>query len=184
MAKDSSGNVYVADTYNCLIRKVSTSGTISTFAGLVETSPRCGFSGDGGAATSAELYQPYGVAVDSKNNVYIADYAEHVIRKVTSGTITTIAGIGGIAGYSGDGGLATNALLYQPVAVTVDPAGNVFIADYSNSRIREINVATGIITTVAGTGGSAFTGDGLATSNSVYASAGRCRGRQRQPVHL
>jgi hypothetical protein len=172
VAKDSNGNVYVADTYNCLIRKVSTAGTITTFAGLVVTTPRCGFSGDGGAATSAELYQPYGVAVDSKNNVYIADYAEHVIRKVTSGTITTIAGIGGIGGYSGDGGLATNALLYQPVAVAVDPAGNVFIADYGNSRIREINAATGIITTVAGTGGSAFTGDGLATSNSVYAPQG------------
>ena len=122
VAKDSSGNVYIADSNNCLIRKVSTAGTISTFAGLVVTTPRCGYSGDGGAATSAELYQPYGVAVDSKNNVYIADYGEHVIRKVSSGTITTIAGIGGIAGYSGDGGPATNALLYQPVAVAVDPA--------------------------------------------------------------
>ena len=111
--------------------------------------------------------QPYGVAVDSKNNVYIADYGEHVIRKVSSGTITTIAGIGGIAGYSGDGGPATNALLYQPVAVAVDPAGNVFIADYNNCRIREVNAATGIITTVAGTGQCAFTGDGLATSSGL-----------------
>ena len=168
VAKDSTGNVYVADTYNCLVRRVNTAGTISTFAGLVVTnSPRCGYSGDGGSATGAELYQPYGVAVDSKNSVYIADYSEHVIRRVTSGTITTIAGIGGIAGYSGDGGLATNALLYQPVAVAVDPAGNVFIADYNNCRIREISVATGLINTVAGTGNCAFTGDGLAIANGI-----------------
>ena len=168
VAKDSTGNVYVADTYNCLVRKVNTAGTISTFAGLVVTnSPRCGYSGDGGSATGAELYQPYGVAVDSKNSVYIADFSEHVIRRVTSGTITTIAGIGGIAGYSGDGGLATNALLYQPVAVAVDPAGNVFIADYNNCRIREISVATGLINTVAGTGNCAFTGDGLAIANGI-----------------
>ena len=168
VAKDSTGNVYVADTYNCLVRRVNTAGTISTFAGLVVTnSPRCGYSGDGGSATGAELYQPYGVAVDSKNSVYIADFSEHVIRRVTSGTITTIAGIGGIAGYSGDGGLATNALLYQPVAVAVDPAGNVFIADYNNCRIREISVATGLINTVAGTGNCAFTGDGLAIANGI-----------------
>ena len=168
VAKDSTGNVYVADTYNCLVRKVNTAGTISTFAGLVVTnSPRCGYSGDGGSATGAELYQPYGVAVDSKNSVYIADFSEHVIRRVTSGTITTIAGIGGIAGYSGDGGLATNALLYQPVAVAVDPAGNVFIADYNNCRIREISVATGLINTVAGTGNCTFTGDGLAIANGI-----------------
>ena len=167
VAKDSLGNVYIADTSNCLVRKVTTAGTISTFAGLVVTSPRCGFSGDGGSATSAELYQPYGVAVDSKNNVYIADFAEHVVRKVSSGIITTIAGIGGIPGYSGDGGPATNALLYQPVAVAVDPAGNVFIADYNNCRIREVNAATNIITTVAGTGQCTFTGDGLATSSGL-----------------
>ena len=168
VAKDSSGNVYIADTNNCLIRKVSTAGTITTFAGLlVSNSPRCGYSGDGGAATGAELYYPYGVAVDSKNNVYIADQSNHVIRKVSSGTITTIAGIGGINGYSGDGGPATNALLYNPQAITVDPVGNVFIADYNNCRVREINAATGIITTVAGNGYCGFTGDGLAIDNGV-----------------
>ncbi|HEY3972614.1 MAG TPA: choice-of-anchor D domain-containing protein [Candidatus Sulfotelmatobacter sp.] len=169
VAKDSSGNVYIADTNNCLVRKVNTAGTISTFAGLViSNSPRCGYTGDGGAATSAELYYPYGVATDSKNNVYITDFQEHVVRKVsTTGTITTIAGIGGINGYSGDGGPATNALLYGPTAVAVDPAGNVFIADYYNCRVREITVATGVINTVAGTGYCGFTGDGLAIANGV-----------------
>ena len=168
VAVDSSNNVYVADTSNCLVRKVSTAGTITTFAGLVvSNSPRCGFTGDGGSATSAEMYYPYGVAVDSKNNLYIVDEAEEVLRKVSSGTITTIAGIGGIQGYSGDGGLATNALLYAPQAVAVDPAGNVFIADTNNCRVREINAVTGVINTVAGTGFCGFTGDGLAVANGV-----------------
>jgi hypothetical protein len=168
VAKDSAGNVYIADSNNCLVRKVNTAGVISTFAGLVVgSSPRCGYTGDGGSALSAELYSPYGVAVDSKGSVYITDFNEHVVRRVTGGVITTIAGIGGLAGYSGDGGPATNALLYQPTAVSVDPAGNVFIADYNNCRIREVNASTGIITTVAGTGVCGFTGDGLATANGV-----------------
>lgn len=168
VAKDSSGNVYVADTYNCLIRKVNTAGTISTYAGLVVSgSVRCGYNGDGGAPTAAELNYPYAVAVDSKSNVYVADYANNVVRKITSTTITTIAGIGGIAGYSGDGGPATNALLYQPQALAVDPAGNVFIADTYNCRVREVNALTNTITTVAGTGNCAFTGDGLAIANGI-----------------
>lgn len=170
VAKDSLGNIYIADTNNCLVRKVNTAGTISTFAGLVVggTSPRCGYNGDGGAATAAELYSPYGVAVDTKNNVYIADYSNHVVRKVsTAGIITTLAGIGQLPGYSGDGGPAANALLNSPTAVAVDPAGNVFIADYYNCRVREINAATSIITTVAGNGNCSFTGDGLAIDNGI-----------------
>jgi hypothetical protein len=168
VTKDSLGNVYIADTYNCLVRKVNAAGTISTFAGLVVAgSVRCGYSGDGGSATAAELYHPWGMGVDSKNAVYITDAAEHVVRKVAAGTITTIAGIGGLAGYSGDGGPATSALLYGPQGVAVDPAGNVFIADYNNCRIREISAATGIINTVAGTGNCTFTGDGLAIANGI-----------------
>src|SRR4029077_3453348 len=123
VAKDSNGNVYIADTNNCLVRKVNTAGVISTVAGVVigGTSPRCGFTGDGGPATSAELYYPYGLAVDSKNNLYIADNSNNAIRKVTTaGIISTIAGIGGQAGYSGDGGPATNAVLSGPQAVAVD----------------------------------------------------------------
>lgn len=173
VAKDSAGNIYITDFNNCLVREVNTAGNISTFAGLVvSNSPRCGYTGDGGPATSAELYQVWGIAVDSKNNVYITDAGEHVVRKVSGGTITTIAGIGGIAGYSGDGGPATSALLYTPTGVAVDPAGNVFISEYQNCRVREINAATGIITTVAGTGSCTFTGDGLATSNAINGPGG------------
>src|SRR5271170_6355966 len=153
VAKDLAGNVYIADTYNQVIRVVNSAGIISTFAG---TEGRAGFTGDGGAATSAWLYYPEGVATDNKNNVYIADYDNYVVRKVTAGTISTIAGIGGRNGYSGDGGPATAAMLYQPVAMAVDPAGNVFIADYQNCRIREVNAVTGIITTVAGNGSCGF----------------------------
>ncbi len=168
VAKDSAGNVYVADTQNCLIREVNTAGNISTFAGLVvSNNPQCGYSGDGGPATSAKLSYPYGLAVDSKNAVYVADYNNHVVRKISGGTISTIAGIGQIAGFGGDGGPASNALLYNPTAVAVDPAGNVFIADYNNCRVREINAATGIINTVAGNGTCSFTGDGQATSNGI-----------------
>jgi len=168
VGKDSAGNVYIADSSDCLIRVVNSAGTISTFAGLVvSNSPRCGYSGDGGAATSAEIYQPYGIAVDSKNSVYITDISEHVVRRVTGGIITTIAGIGGLSGYSGDGGPASSALLNAPEAVAVDPAGNIFIADTNNCRVREINALTGIINTVAGTGSCAFTGDGLAVANGV-----------------
>ena len=170
VAKDSLGNVYIADTSNCLVRKVNTAGVISTFAGLVVsgTSPRCGFTGDGGSATAAEMYYPYGLAVDSKNNVYIADTNNNVVRKVTTaGIISTIAGIGGISGYSGDGGLSTNALLSQPQAVAVDAAGNVFIADYANCRVRQVSAVTGIINTIAGNGYCGFTGDGPAVSEGL-----------------
>lgn len=169
VARDSAGNVYIADSNNCLVRKVNTAGVITTVAGLVVgASPRCGFSGDGGSANSAELYYPYGLAVDSKNNLYIADTSNNVVRKVTStGIISTIAGIGGISGFSGDGGLATNAVLSQPQAVAVDPAGNVFIADYANCRVREVNAVTSIITTVAGNGYCGFTGDGPAVTEGL-----------------
>ena len=164
VAKDSTGNVYIVDTYNQIIRVVNTGGIISTFAG---TPQRAGFTGDGGPATSALLYYPNGVAVDSKGSVYIADYSNNVVRKVTAGTISTIAGIGGRAGYSGDGGPATAALLYSPTAVAVDPLANVYIADYNNCRVREVSAVTGNITTVAGNGSCTFTGDGIAVENSI-----------------
>jgi len=164
VAKDSAGNVYIADSYNHIIRMVNSAGVISTFAG---TPQRAGFNGDGGPATSAFLYYPNGVAVDSKGAVYIADYSNNVVRKVTAGTITTIAGIGGRPGYSGDGGVATAALLYSPTAVAVDPLGNVYIADYNNCRVREISAVTGIITTVAGNGACTFSGDGIAVESSI-----------------
>jgi sugar lactone lactonase YvrE len=135
--------------------------TITTFAGTPRTS---GFSGDGGAATSARLYFPTGVAVDGSGNVFIADWLNYRIRKVsaTTGVITTVAG-NGTAGFSGDGGPATSARLGEPQGMAVDGSGNLFITDYGNSRIRKLNVATGVITTVVGTASFStpgFSGDG------------------------
>ncbi len=169
VARDSSGNIYIADYYNCVIRMVNPAGDISTFAGIDTSAPStsCGYSGDGGPATSAQLNSPNSVYVDSNNNVYIADINNQVVREVTAGTINTIAGIPGEAGFSGDGGAATNARLNAPAAVAVDGAGNVYIADSSNQRIREINAATGVITTVAGNGACTFSGDGIAIENSL-----------------
>ena len=163
VARDSSGNIYIADTDNHIVRKVNTAGQISTIAGIPQ---RCGYTGDGGAATSAELCYPFGVYVDSSNTIWIADTYNHVIRQVKNGTINTFAGIG-IAGYGGDGGLATSAKLYYPNGVAVDKVGNIFIADTSNCRIREVNGLTQIINTVAGSGYCAYTGDGPATENGI-----------------
>jgi len=157
VAVDSSGNFYIADSENNIVRKViASSGTISTVAGSV----LLGYSGDNGPATSAKLNYPSGVAVDSSGNVYIADFGNNVIRKVTasSGVITTLAG-NGTQGYSGDKGLATSAMLSTPSGVAVDSSGNLFIADLGNNVIREVAASSGIITTVAGSGMAGYSGD-------------------------
>jgi hypothetical protein len=164
VARDSFGNVYIADTYNCVIREVSPSGIISTFAGTPQI---CGYSGDGGSPTAARLYYPFNVFVDSHNNVFIADTYNCVIRKASGGTITTYAG-DGTCGYVGDGGPPADAEMYYPSSLTEDGAGNVYIADTYNNRIRMVSASTGNITTVAGDGNSGFTGDGVATQNSLY----------------
>ena len=154
VAVDSAGNLFIADTFNARIRKVTPAGAISTVAG----NGTLGFSGDGGPATSAELRLPDGVAVDSAGNLFIADETNNRIRKVTAaGTISTVAG-NGTAGFSGDGGPATSAELFQPAGIAVDSAGNLFIADGSN-RIRKVTAA-GTISTVAGNGTAGFSGDG------------------------
>jgi uncharacterized protein (TIGR03437 family) len=144
VAVDSAGNLYVADQNNFRIRKVS-NGVITTVAG----NGMPGYSGDNGPATSAKLYGPVGVAVDSAGNLYIADQPNNRIRKVSNGVITTVAGNGpdlyGNGGYSGDNGPATSARLNWPEGVAVDFAGNLFIADYRNNRIRK--VSNGVITT-------------------------------------
>lgn len=134
-----------------------TGGTITTVAGTGV----CGFSGDGGSATQAQLKGPAGLATDGMGNLYIADLGNHVIRKVTPfGTITTIAGTGA-PGYNGDDKPATNAQLAAPTDVAVDPLGQgLYIADNGNHRIRRVDLTTGIITTVAGTGQQGFSGDG------------------------
>jgi sugar lactone lactonase YvrE len=146
LAVDSSGNLYIADRFNERIRMVSPSGTISTVAG----STLAGFSGDGAAATSARLNTPSGIAVDSSANLYIADYGNERIRKVTSsGTISTFAG-NGTAAYSGDSGPATSASLNLPEAVSIDPSGNLHIADSANTRLRQVTPAGMISTAVGG----------------------------------
>src|SRR5258708_6132146 len=128
-----------------------------------------GFSGDGGTAGGARVNSPYGVALDNSGNVLIADSANHRIRRVDTmtGIITTVAGNGAV-GFSGDGGPATSASLNTPRGVTKDSAGNVFIGDSYNNRVRRVDAMTGIITTVAGNGTEAFSGDGgPATSASL-----------------
>jgi RHS repeat-associated protein len=154
VAVDSAGNIFILDYYNRRIRKVDTSGIITTVAG----NGYDGFSGDGGPATDAG-FNPRGLAMDSAGNIFIADWFNHRVRKVnTSGIITTVAG-NGYDGFSGDGGPATNASLSMPYGVAVDNAGNIFIADQSNYRIRRVDTS-GIITTVAGNGYGGFSGDG------------------------
>src|ERR1017187_2259079 len=154
IAVDANGGVYISDTQNARVRKI-TNGTINTVAG----SGTAGLGGDGGAATSAQLNIPAGLAVDGAGNLYIADFSNNRIRKVTSGgTITTLAG-NGLAGYSGDGGAAANAQLTTPVALATDAGGNVYIADKGNNAVRVVN-SSGIISTVAGNGLAGYSGDG------------------------
>ena len=155
IAVDLSGNVIIADQLNNRIRMVTPSGTISTIAGTGVA----GYMGDGSAATAAQLNQPSGVAVDGSGNVYIADFMNHVIRKInTSGIITTVAGTG-TAGYFGDCAAATAAQLANPSAVAADGAGNIYITDEINHAIRKVNTG-GIISTYAGNGTSGYSGDG------------------------
>ena len=155
VALDAAGNLYIADSSNNRVRKVTPGGTITTAAG----NGQFGYSGDGGPATSATIVQPYAVALDGAGNLYIADYGNNRIRKVTpGGTISTVAG-NGTFGAAGDGGPATSANLNRPYSVAVDTAGNLYIADFGNQRIRKVTPG-GIISTVAGNGGTGFSGDG------------------------
>jgi uncharacterized protein (TIGR03437 family) len=153
VAVDGSGNVYFASLHS--VFKVDGTGTLTRIAGT----GRYGASGDGGPATQAQLAYPDGVAVDSTGNVYVADRAAHVIRKVsTTGTISTVAGTG-TGGFSGDGGPAVLAQLNGPTGLAIDSAGNLYVADTDNSCIRMISTG-GTVATVAGTNGRAYGGDG------------------------
>ncbi|MGZ4954252.1 MAG: NHL domain-containing protein, partial [Methylobacter sp.] len=149
VALDSAGNQFIVAQGQHRVFKVTPSGQLIVLAG--NGTP--GFSGDGGAATAASLYNPTGVAVDGGGNVYIADHSNSRIRKVdaSTGLISTVAG-NGSAGFSGDGGAATAANLSNPFGVAVDGAGSVYIADTSNQRIRKVDASTGLISTVAGNG--------------------------------
>jgi hypothetical protein len=168
LALDGAGNIYIADPAKSVIRKVNTAGIITTVAGNGNGSTA--FSGDGGPATSASIYiipsNHNGIAVDGAGNLYIADDGHNRVRKVdTAGIITTVAGTGTL-GFSGDGGPAKNAMLWRPNAVAVDGAGNLYIADADNFRIRKVDTA-GVITTVAGNGAIGSSGDGGLAINAA-----------------
>jgi len=159
--KDTSGNLYISDSSNHKIRKVDTSGNISTFAGTGSS----GSTGDGGPATSAKLNTPRGLYRDSTGNLYIADKGNHKIRMVnTSGNISTIAGTGA-PGDTGDGGAATSAQLDQPKGVYKDTSGNLYIADAMSHKVRKVDTS-GNISTFAGTGAAGDTGDGGAATSA------------------
>jgi trimeric autotransporter adhesin len=153
---DVVGNTYISDAGNNRIRKIDLSGNITTIAGTGAS----GYTGDGGAATNAALSYPNGISVDGSGNIYFADNGNNVIREViaSSGIIVTIAG-NGSGGYAGDGAAATAASLYGPVSLALDAAGNLYIADKFNNRVREVVASSGFITTVAGNGTAGYAGD-------------------------
>ena len=154
---DSSGNIYIADQGNNVVRKLSTSGIITTFA---EDHIR-GYSGDGGSATSAELNGPTAVAVDSSGNVYIGDGHNFRVRmvSVSTGVISTVAG-DGVYGYTGDGAAATSAEIGVPSAILVDASSDIYIADPDNCVVREVSSSSSYISTFAGNGTCGYSGDG------------------------
>src|SRR5277367_5421354 len=166
---DSAGNLYFAESRHHLIRKLDTLGNITTIAGTGTQ----GFSGDAGPAIAATLDSPQGLALDTANNLYIADTHNHRIRELnlTTGTIITIAG--NTPGFSGDTGPATSAQLNLPTALALDATANLYIADTGNHRIRKLSLTTSIITTIAGTGTQGFSGDnGPATLAAIDSPTG------------
>jgi sugar lactone lactonase YvrE len=163
LAVDSSGNLFIADSANNRVRKVS-GGIITTVAG----NGIAGYNGDSISAASAELFEPFGVALDGTGNLYIADAVNSRIRTVSGGIITTVAG-NGTPGYNGDSIIATAAEFDAAIALAVDGNGNLYIADTHNSRIRK--VAGGVITTIAGNGTAGFSGDGGSATGAEINSA-------------
>ena len=160
--------MYIADQSNHRIRKVlASTGVITTIAGT----GTAGFSGDGGAATAANIMYPRGINLDDNLNVYFGDWsAYNVIRKVTisTGIISTVAGTGSTAGgYNGDNIQATSATLNGPYDVVLDSYNNLYISDRSNNRIRKVDVSTGVITNIVGSGTASSTGDGSAASSAT-----------------
>jgi hypothetical protein len=160
IAFDTIGNLYVADTLNQRVREVSAAtGTITTIAG----NGTKGYSGDQGPAASAELSAPYALAFDPQGHLYIADSGNNRIREVIAGTISTVVGTG-TQGYAGDGGPAAQAEMYAPAGLAFDPAGNLYIADTQNNRVRK--VVQGVINTVFGNGAGKYGGDGTAADQA------------------
>jgi len=173
LATDTAGNIYIADQLNNRIRMVNTSGYITTVAGSGPTGSGS-FAGDGALATAstAKLNKPFGVAVAANGDLYIADNANNKIRKVTfaTGIISTFCGSSAAGGNTGDGGPAGTAKLMSPYGVAIDAAGNIFIADKGNNKIRKVDATTGFINTIAGTGSNGFNGDSLSATTTKLAS--------------
>jgi streptogramin lyase len=157
IARGPGGALFICDTGNHRVRKVTRDGIISTVAG----SGKRGYSGDGGPAAQADLNEPYELRFDREGHLFVVEMRNHIVRRVDSktGRISTVAGTGR-AGFSGDGGPATNAALNQPHSIQLDARGNLFICDIGNHRIRKVNLKTGVIGTFAGTGLKARTPHG------------------------
>ncbi len=166
VAVGSNGTLYIADSENHVVRMVS-GDMITTVAGTGDS----GYDGDEGLAIAARLFSPTSVAVDSNDNLYVADYYNHVVRMVSGDMITTVAGTGGRPGLGGDNGGATDAQLYFPYGVALDSNDTLYIADQFSNRVRMVK--DGIITTVAGTGDPGYNGDGRdATDAQLYNPSG------------
>jgi sugar lactone lactonase YvrE len=159
VAFDRAGNLYFSDTNNHRVRKVdANTGVITTVAG----NGKKGFGGDGGPAAAAALNEPYGLALDAGDNLFIVDRLNYCVRKVDAktGTISTVAGTGGKSGFGGDGGPATKALLAEPNGIALDGKGKLYVADVAGHRVRAVDLRSGTIQTLAGNGKAASTGDG------------------------
>jgi DNA-binding beta-propeller fold protein YncE len=173
VAVDQTGNVYIADYLDDEVRKVSTNGMISRFAGTGRHCTRPRACGDGGPARSARLFSPAGVAIDHAGNVYIADSNDHEVRKVSpNGIVTRFAGTGQVCATvngCGNGGPAFLATMESPFGVAVDPSGNVYVTDFERNEVRKID-AQGTITRLAGSGRACSTpgecGDGLSATDA------------------
>ncbi|HWD92584.1 MAG TPA: NHL repeat-containing protein [Verrucomicrobiae bacterium] len=164
-AVDSSGNVYVADTYNETIRKITPAGAVTTLAGSAGS-----IGSADGTGNAARFWQPYGLAVDSSGNVYVADSGNDTIRKITpAGVVTTLAGLAGAQGSAN--GTSSAARFWQPYGVAVDSSGNVYVADQGNDTIRKITPA-GVVTTLAGLAGAQGSADGTNSTARFTAPAG------------
>ena len=165
VAVDSSGNVYVADTYNQTIRKMTPARVVTTLAGLAGS-----IGSADGTGSAARFWQPYGVAVDSSGNVYVADSGNDTIRKITpAGVVTTLAGLTGVQGRAD--GTNSTARFTAPSGVAVDSSGNVYVADYGNNAIRKITPA-GVVTTLAGMAGTHGSANGTGSAARFYHPSG------------
>ncbi len=163
---DAAGNLFIADIYNSVIRKVDhTTGIVTNIAGTGSY----GYSGDGAAATGADFTYTYDVAVSAAGDLYIADHDNHMIRMVdhATGFVSVVAGTG-IGGYSGDGAAATAATLNGPSGVSLNAAGDLYITDNGNNVVRRVDHLTGFISTVAGTGAVGYSGDGAAATAATF----------------